>query len=92
MRLLDRIIPLLSRVPKIVEDVEKTHHGKSGAEKHAAAMDMIKEGLGAADEATPEHAAQINAVAQQISGLIPSIVGVLNVAGLFKKKGKPAVA
>ncbi len=92
MKLLDRIIPVLSRVPKIVEDVEKTHHGRSGEEKHAAAMDMIKEGLGAADEATPEHAAQINAVAQQISSLIPGVVGVLNVVGLFKKKRRPAVA
>lgn len=92
MKWLDLIVPVLSKVPNIVEDVEKAHHGKSGQEKHAAAMEIVKDALGAAAAATPEHAAQINAVAERISSLIPGIVSVLNVAGVFSKKGKPATA
>lgn len=92
MRWQDRLLGVLTLVPRIVDDVERTHQGKSGQEKQAAAMEVVKDAIGAVDSATPEHAAQINAVTEQISKMIPGVVGVLNLAGVFRKKGKPATA
>lgn len=91
MSLFGKLIPLIGGLPSLVMDIERIHAGKSGADKKAAAMELIGHSLGIVEATSPAHAAQINAVAVGVGAAIDGIVAALNAAGLLHR-GAPTAA
>jgi len=89
---IEQIVKLMGLAPVVVAGIESIHGEADSATKQQLAQDSLLLATGVAQAVDPADAAVITPVAQGVSALIDSVVGIFNATGFFKHKPKPAPA